>query len=167
MPESSPAQSDKVDFGDIVRKFADDVALNFGQHVAAQPEDQLKSHVGLLLSSTGELNGLAVNWRTEVQAGDVDGRPDIGVTTDNLLTGHVELKSPGTGARPEHFRGHNKDQWERFKALPNLIYTDGSEWSLYRSGQLRARVRIADDVSGGWQQGLGNVVSRRSSPSAP
>ena len=102
-----------------------------------------------MLRSVGELNGLEANWRTEVQADDVDGRPDIGVTNNNLLTGHVELKSPGTGARPEHFKGHNKEQWQRFKALPNLIYTDGSEWSLYRSGQLRARVRIADDVSDG------------------
>ena len=149
MPESSADQTSTTIFGDLVRKFADDIALNFSQHVAAQAEDQLKSHVGQLLRSVGELNGLEANWRTEVQADDVDGRPDIGVTNNNLLTGHVELKSPGTGARPEHFKGHNKEQWQRFKALPNLIYTDGSEWSLYRSGQLRARVRIADDVSDG------------------
>ena len=154
MPKSSADQTSTTIFGDLVRKFADDIALNFSQHVAAQAEDQLKSHVGQLLRSVGELNGLEANWRTEVQADDVDGRPDIGVTADNLLTGHVELKSPGTGARPEHFKGHNKDQWQRFKALPNLIYTDGSEWSLYRSGQLRARVRIADDVSDGGAKGL-------------
>ena len=147
MPEPFQNQADATNFGDLVRKFADDVALNFSQHVQAQPEDQLKAHVGQLLSSVGELNGLEVNWRTEVRADDVEGRPDMGVTAGNLLTGHVELKSPGTGARPEHFKGRNKDQWLRFKALPNLIYTDGSEWSLYRSGQLRARVRIADDVS--------------------
>ena len=154
MPKSSADQTGTTIFGDLVRKFADDIALNFSQHVAAQAEDQLKSHIGQLLRSVGKLNGLEVNWRTEVQADDVDGRPDIGVTADNLLTGHVELKSPGTGARPEHFKGHNKDQWQRFKALPNLIYTDGSEWSLYRSGQLRARVRIADDVSDGGAKGL-------------
>ena len=147
MPEPFQNQADATNFGDLVRKFADDVALNFSQHVQAQPEDQLKAHVGQLLSSVGELNGLEVNWRTEVRADDVEGRPDIGVTAGNLLTGHVELKSPGTGARPEHFKARNKDQWLRFKALPNLIYTDGSEWSLYRSGQLRARVRIGDDVS--------------------
>ena len=154
MPESSPAQDDMANFGDIVRKFADEVALNFSQHVAAQPEDQLKSHVGQLLTGVGELINQQVNWRTEVQADDVDGRPHIGVTNGGLLIGHVELKSPGTGARAEHFRGHNRDQWQRFKALPNLIYTDGSEWSLYSSGQLRARVRIADDISDGGGNGL-------------
>ena len=154
MPETSHSQAGETNFGDLVRKFADDVALNFSQHVAAQPEDQLKTHVGQLLRNVGGLYGREVNWRTEVRADDVDGRPDIGVITDNLLTGHVELKSPGTGARPEHFRGHNRDQWQRFKALPNLIYTDGSEWSLYNSGQLRARVRIADDISDGGGNGL-------------
>ena len=143
-----------TDFSNLVRIFADGVALNFSQHIAAQPEDQLKAHVGQLLKSVGELNGLVANWRTEVQVDDVDGRPDIGVTTDNLLTGHVELKSPGTGARPEYFKGHNREQWLRFKALPNLIYTDGSEWSLYRSGQLQARVRIADDIRDGGGKGL-------------
>jgi len=28
-----------------------------------------------------------------------------------------------------------KKQWEKFKAHPNLIYTDGNEWALYRSGK--------------------------------
>ena len=59
------------------------------------------------------------------------------------------MKRPGLGARAETFRGRNRDQWKRFKALPNLIYTDGSEWSLYRTGELRHRVRIAVDVSMG------------------
>ena len=35
-----------------------------------------------------------VDWRTEVHPDDVDGRPDIGVVTDGLLNGHVELKAP-------------------------------------------------------------------------
>ena len=120
---------------------------NFSQPVAAQPEDQLKAPVGELLQSFGQLTGLAVNWRTEVRADDVDGRPDLGVTTNGLLSGHIELKSPGHGARPEAFKGQNKAQWERFKALPNLIYTDGSEWSLYRSGELRHRVRLTTDIT--------------------
>ena len=154
MPDSSLNLVDMTPFGDLVRKFADDVALNFSQHVSAQPEDQLKAPIGQLLRTVGELHGLEVNWRTEVKVDDVDGRPDLGVTIDRLLSGHVELKSPGTGARPEHFKGHNKNQWQRFQALPNLIYTDGSEWSLYRSGKLRARVRIASDVSAGGAKSL-------------
>ena len=135
-------------FTEIVVRFASTIARNFGQPINAQPEDQLKTPVGELLRDAGQMTGLDVQWRTEVHAYDVDGRPDIGVTTDGLLTGHVELKRPGMGARPEGFTGHNHAQWERFKALPNLIYTDGSEWSLYRSGELKEpRVRIAEDLT--------------------
>ena len=134
-------------FAKLVGQFADTITNNFRQPVPAQPEDQLKGPVGELLRATGELTGLEVGWRTEVHPEDVDGRPDIGITTDGLLTGLIELKRPGLGARPEGFKGRNRAQWERFKALPNLIYTDGSEWSLYRSGSLVQRTRISQDVS--------------------
>ena len=142
-------------FVDIVSAFANTVSNNFKQLVHAQPEDQLKAPVGELLLATGKLTGLEVNWRSEVHPDDVDGRPDIGVTVGRLLTGLVELKRPGLGARPEHFTGHNRAQWEKFKALPNLIYTDGAEWSLYRSGQPFLRVRVAADVSHGGANVLG------------
>ncbi len=137
------------DFAEIVERFASTIAENFRQLIEAQPEDQLKSPTGDLLGDVGRINRLDVRWRTEVHADDISGRPDLGVTTGGLLTGHVELKRPGLGARAEQFKGANRDQWNRFKALPNLIYTDGSEWSLYRSGKLQQRVRIADDVSKG------------------
>ena len=114
----------------------------------------MKPLVGKLLSAVGKLSVLDVDWRTEVHPDDVDGRPDIGVVTNGLLNGHVELKRPGMGARPEGFRGRDRQQWERFKALPNLIYTDGSEWSLYRSGQLQTRARIASDVRVGGSRAM-------------
>ncbi len=127
---------------------------NFKQPISAQPEDQLKAPVGDFLRDTGSLTDLNVAWRTEVHPDDIDGRPDLGVTVNGLLTGHVELKRPGLGARPEHFTGHNRSQWEQFKALPNIIYTDGGEWSLYRSGELKLRARIAADVSQGGAKAL-------------
>ena len=131
---------------DAVRKYADDVAANFSLPVDADPEDQLKPLVGNLIKRVGAVIG-DVNWRTEVHPDNVDGRPDLGITRDGLLVGHVELKRPGLGARPENFTGPNKKQWGRFKQLPNLIYTDGSEWSLYHSGELSwDRVRISDDI---------------------
>ena len=131
---------------DAVREYADEVAENFSLHVNADPEDQLKPLVGNLIKRVGAVVG-DVNWRSEVHPDDVDGRPDLGITLNGLLVGHVELKRPGLGARPENFTGPNKAQWQRFRELPNLIYTDGSEWSLYRSGKLSwVRVRISDDV---------------------
>ena len=140
-------------FAEIAAEYADTVAVNFQQHVEAQPEDQLKAPVGELIRKAGTVSG-EIHWRTEVRADDVHGRPDLGITRDTLLVGHVELKRPGVGARPEGFAGRNREQWHRFKALPNLVYTDGSEWSLYRSGQRDRRVRIADDVSVGGAAGL-------------
>ncbi len=141
-----PSNSTPLNFGEIAKAFAETVADNFRQPVQAQPEDQLKGPVGELLRATGKLTGRDVAWRTEVHADDVDGRPDMGATADGLLAGFVELKRPGLGARPEGFTGSNRKQWLRFKALPNLIYTDGSEWSLYRTGELKKRVRASDDV---------------------
>ena len=136
--------------------FADEVADNFSQHIDAQPEDQLKAPVGNLLRDIGQLTGTEVRWRTEVRADDLHGRPDLGISVDQLLVGHIELKAPGVGARPERFsaRSRNGEQWKRFQALPNLIYTDGSEWSLFRSGKRISRVRVADDVSESGSDGV-------------
>ena len=125
---------------DAVREYADEVAANFSLPVDADPEDQLKPLVGNLIKRVGAVVG-DVNWRTEVHPDNVDGRPDLGITLNGLLVGHIELKRPGLGARPENFTGANKSQWRRFKELPNLIYTDGSEWSLYHSGKLDSLVK--------------------------
>ena len=141
-------------FAEAVGQFAEEVAHNFSLPVSAQPEDQLKSPVGKLLNAVGKLGGLQVDWRTEVHPEDVDGRPDIGVVTNGLLNGHVELKQPGMGARPEEFRDTTVVSGSGSKRCPNLIYTDGSEWSLYHSGQRTARVRIAPDVSLGGAKGV-------------
>ena len=72
-----------------------------------------------------------------------------------VLCGHVELKAPGLGARTAVFRDRNKAQWERLRALPNILYTDGLEFALYRAGkQAGDLVRLAD--------GLSDVASARS-----
>jgi len=62
------------------------------------------------------------------------GKPDFAVRLQGALVGHVELKAPGKGADPDNYRGHDADQWQRFKSLQNVLYTDGQEWALYRSG---------------------------------
>ena len=148
--------TDDPRFEDATREFADTIAANFALPVTAQPEDQLKAPISELLRACGEAWSIEVASRSEARAEAGIGRPDLGVTAGGLLCGHVELKAPGRGARPERFRGRDREQWQRFQALPNLIYTDGSEWSLYRDGQLPpvARVRIADDVSEDGASGL-------------
>lgn len=128
-------------------QFAAEITKSFRLHVDFQPEDQLKKPVAELFEQAGELLTLQVMTLTEVQEGKI-GRPDVGVTIKRLLVGHVELKAPGKGANPERLKGADKAQWERFKDLPNLIYTDGNEWTLFRSGEKVGKtIRLVGDVT--------------------
>jgi hypothetical protein len=130
-----------------LEKYASEVTAKFALPIEFNPEDQLKTPTDALLKGIGAAMSLAVKVVTEVQT-DQLGRPDMGIAVKGLLAGHIELKAPGNGADPEKFKGANKEQWERFKNLPNLIYTDGNEWTLYRSGQLEGKmVRLAGDVT--------------------
>lgn len=130
----------------IARSFAARVKVNFDTPVRAQPEDQLKAPVVELIEGSGTLFSRNVEARTEAQVQSLGARPDIGVAVDRLLSGFVELKAPGKGARPERFTGADREQWLKFQRLPNLIYTDGSEWSLYRTGDLVQRFKFAGRV---------------------
>lgn len=119
----------------VARTFATKVKANFDTPVRAQAEDQLKAPVVKLIEAGGALFGRNVEARTEAQVHGLGARPDIGVAVDRLLGGFVELKAPGKGARPERLTGAEREQWLKFQRLPNLIYTDGSEWSLFREGR--------------------------------
>jgi hypothetical protein len=78
---------------------------------------------------------LQVETLTEVQVDELGGRPDIGITVKSLITGYIELKAPGKGANTARLQGPDKRQWNKYKDLPNLLYTDGNEWALYRNGE--------------------------------
>ena len=146
----TPAGSDGKQFEDAVRTFADAVAADSKSSVATKPEDILYDPVRALLNACGDLWSLDADSRQQVKAEGV-GWPDLGVTTKGLLCGHIELKAPDVSARPESYAtsSQNGQQWKRYKALPNLIYTNGSEWSLYHAGKRTHRVRIADEVRDG------------------
>lgn len=70
------------------------------------------------------------------------GRPDFGVECNGLLCGYLELKAPGKGADTSLYTGHDRHQWSRFSSLPNMLYSDGQEFALYRQGQLEKLVRL-------------------------
>lgn len=75
------------------------------------------------------------------------GCPDFAIHRDGLLAGYAELKAPNTGADSTRFTGHNRNQFKRFSGIPNILYTDGNEWALYRNGELvRPIVRLSGDV---------------------
>lgn len=79
---------------------------------------------------------------------DLKTRPDYAVTVHGALVGFIELKSPGKGADPRKFKdAHDRAQWEKLKSLPNLIYTDGNEFSLWQNGELAlTKVRLLGDI---------------------
>ena len=101
------------------------------------PEAQLVPLVRRLLESLEK----GVRVVHEVRTGL--GRPDLGVKHRGLLVGFVELKAPGKGADPGRFQNsHDRRQWENFKNLPNLIYTDGRDFALFRQGDALLKVRL-------------------------
>jgi len=111
-------------------------------------EDQLRGPFEDLLKDMAELCNLPrakVVVVGESSVSDLKTRPDFAVTVHNALVGFVELKAPGKGANPKHFRdAHDKDQWEKLRHLPNLIYSDGNAFSLWQNGELVGSVLTLD-----------------------
>ena len=125
----------------LFEDFAKALQQTFSVIADFNPEDQLKGPVTTIFKKAGNaLLNISIEAVTEIRTPEVSGRPDIGIIVNSLLTGHVELKAPGKGANPDKFNGDDKTQWDKFKDLPNLIYTDGNEWSLYRTGAIVGKV---------------------------
>ncbi len=131
-----------------LQTFAADVKAKMTQLTAGEPEDQLRGPFENFKTAVAEAMGWDIVCTGETPLPDRRGRPDYAVHLRNLLVGYVEIKSPGTGATASRFRGHNREQFKRFSAIPNLLYTDGNEWALYRSGKLVGEVvRLSGDIS--------------------
>ncbi len=133
---------------EILKTFADQIKQKFDAAIPFNPEEQIKTPLTNLFQQIGEVFGLHVEVIPEVQVNKWHVRPDLGVLVGRLLTGHVEIKAPGKGADPTKYSGHDRAQWARLKNLPNLLYTDGNTWALYRTGQRHGPiVRFAGDIT--------------------
>jgi hypothetical protein len=112
--------------------------------ISGSPEDQLRNPLEVLLKDLAQIGGLApasIALVGETGLGELRLRPDFAVTVSKALVGFVEVKAPGKGADPRKFtNAHDKDQWTKLKALPNLLYTDGNAFSLWRDGELVGKV---------------------------
>lgn len=141
-----------TDLAATIREFGTQAKLKLGNPaVVGQPEDQLRAPFEQLLAQLAELAGFprdAVVAVGESSLSDLKTRPDYTVTVRNARVGHVELKAPGKGADPRKFKiPHDKEQWAKLQALPNLLYSDGNEFSLWRDGKLvRPIVRLDGDI---------------------
>jgi hypothetical protein len=131
----------------VLRTFAEQVHAKFAAAARGEPEDQLKPPIDQLFTSYGKIVSKSIVLKGASLLKDRLGKPDFAAHDGKLLIGYVELKAPGKRANPDLYRGHDREQWERFKALPNIIYTDGNEWGLYREGKPAAKlVRLRGNV---------------------
>ena len=100
-----------------------------------QPEDQLRAPFEHLIQDVASICNFrsgAVVAVGEAAQRALKTRPDYSITVNKALVGFVELKAPGKGANPARFKDpHDKEQWERLRSLPNLLYTDGNSFSLW------------------------------------
>ena len=110
---------------------------------SGQPEDQLRGPLEALIPALAAAAGIAgeVVLVGETALSDLKTRPDYSVTHGigkaRALIGFIEVKAPGKGFDPRRFTdAHDKTQWAKLKALPNLIYTDGNGLSLWRDGEI-------------------------------
>jgi hypothetical protein len=127
--------------------FAAQLTAKFSARSSGEPEDQLKSPVDQLFNAYGKIISCPIILKGETTLHSRLGRPDFAAHSKKLPVGYIELKAPGKGANPDLFKGHDREQWKRFKNVPNLIYTDGNEWALYRNGELAAkRIRLSGDI---------------------
>ena len=133
-----------TDFNSLIAEFGRQVRenLRFGK---GEPEAQLTNPVATLLQDFGALHSMKVVTVRETSLKTAGGglvseglvRPDYAIMVDGVLTGYVELKAPGKNIDPASFtkKSHEYKQWQRLRNLPNLLYTNGTEWRLYRYGE--------------------------------
>src|SRR5665213_2010803 len=138
---------------DAVSRFGASLNAKLNNPAASgEPEDQLRAPLESLVADINALIGLAAHEAVmvgESSLADLMTRPDYAVTRKSALIGFIEVKAPGKGAEPGKFppKSHDKAQWEKLQSLPNLIYTDGNAFSLWRDGKLAMPiVHLAGDV---------------------
>lgn len=111
-----------------------------------EPEEALRVPIEHLVTAIGEFGGKKTILDGEAHLTELSSRPDFAVRVKGAVVGYIEVKKAGLSLDPSTFSGHNRDQWNRLKDLPNLIYTNGSEWRLYRG---EAQPALVAQLSGG------------------
>lgn len=113
-------------------------------------EDKIRAPVHDLVKALGETIGRPVFVHDEVSLHSIGSRPDLAVDITSGRIGYIELKKPSTGIpetptwRPSK---HDREQWEKLKSLPNLLYTTGSQWGLYENGVLQIEATLSGALS--------------------
>lgn len=99
---------------------------------SGEPEEALRVPIEHLITGIGAFFGKPTILDGEAHLTEISSRPDFAVRVNGAVVGYIEVKKAGLSLDPSTFTGHNRDQWNRLKDLPNLVYTNGTEWRLYR-----------------------------------
>lgn len=104
-----------------------------------QKEAAIRRAVETLLMESARALGIEAFLHAEVAIGAYRIRPDLAVRIGKLprnIVGYIELKSPDKSViHPGGLNQRDRRQWEGMAKLPNLIYTNGQTWIMYRSGR--------------------------------
>ncbi len=130
-----------------LRDFSESVRGKLAIPRSGEPEDQLRGPLEALFEAYSRIISREILLTGEPRLKDRVGKPDFAAHDQKQTIGYVEVKAPGKGADPALFKGHDLEQWRRFQSVPNLFYTDGNQWALYRSGEREGHiVRFPGDV---------------------
>ena len=139
----------KTTFADVVSAFGAEAGAKLDNPaISGAPEDQLRAPLEGLFHNLAGLDNLAPGGLSlvgETTLSHLQTRPDYAVSVNNALVGFIEIKQPGKGCDPRKFSDpHDKAQWGKLRSLPNLLYTDGNGFSLWRDGELAAKIILLE-----------------------
>lgn len=136
------AEASSSEFSELIAEFG--VQCKAKLAGPGEREALISGPVSNLITSIGTAAGLPIVTHDEVREMGGALRADFAISVKGALTGHIELKAPSVSLDPETYgkTTHNHLQWQRLKELPNLLHTNGLQWRLWRSGELKHDVYL-------------------------
>ena len=143
---SNPVKADSL-FYKALQDFAFSVKENKGQ--LHPPFYRFLTDAGTALMGESKNIEIPEEIPEEIPQDCSDIMIDCALVREDVFFGYVKLITPGNGADQSDFRDRDLDQFKLLSAIPNLIlYTDGNEWALYRSGERVSNiVRLSGDIT--------------------
>jgi hypothetical protein len=148
MTQSGTHKGPTKSISDLVATFQREVAAKLRGPGSA--EEALTTPVEHLLHGIAKRQGIRLSIHGQTSITSINSRPDFAIAVNGRVIGHVELKRPGKGVEPKGWpaKSHDRKQWDKIKILPNLLYSDGCKWALYREGsQIGPTVNLFDDIT--------------------